>query len=218
MDPMRTSLRVSRVGASSPVMQAADTGPRLLRAQIHDAVESVTVLVDEAATLDGWQVQFRPPSDEADWAEWYTFGTVGQRAAGRRLRVLSESGPDPVPDRGLAGEEDLFRGEPAAFPAEGVDLRLVDPAGHAGHTRRFRPGTAFAHLPDARVLRSADATAFAVLPPDAGGPTGASLPSGSYRLRLHYRRDSRDAQPDAPVLTQAGDDGDEEALLDIDIT
>jgi hypothetical protein len=153
------------------------------------------------------------------WENWYQFdAAIGWRAAGRRFRVAAGRSADSTLIPG-AGEEHLFQETaPAAFLARlcapGADLRLVATGAEPAHTRRFLPDASFTADAAARVLRSADGTGLLVFI-TGGGPAGAALPAGEYRLQLTYRRDNSSVDAENTVLSQAGDTSDETASIDV---
>jgi len=98
------------------------------------------------------------------------------------------------------------------IPADGVDLRLVDPEGTLGHTRRFLPAGDYTRV-DTRVLRKADGTGFFVVP--EGFAEGERFEEGEYRLKLIYRRDNRAADPTSQILSEAGDSSPESVTIDV---
>ena len=160
-------------------------------------------------------MRVRPAAPE--WEEWHRFAVMGLRPAGHRVRVLADAAAPPAPV-----EEDLTRDTPTAsfpavLPSGGADLRLVDPGGRVRHSRRFLPDAAYRAEPAARVVRSADGAAFALLVEDVTGPAGTALTSGSHRLRVRYRRDNRAARPDSHVLSRAGKASDEFVVVDVDV-
>jgi hypothetical protein len=176
----------------------------------------VLALDGAAAGWRGFEVRHASPA----WEDWHTFAGVGWRAAGRRIHVLSGREVDAPEILPRAGEERLFQGAVGpAFAARlqesGADLRLLVPDGRSGHTRRVLPDAAYVPVAGARVVRSADGTAFVLLLPDAVAPGGSALAPGEYRLRFTYRRDNRTADPPSLVLSQNGDSTDETATLDI---
>ena len=153
------------------------------------------------------------------WERWHAFdAATGWRAAGRRFRILAGRRADAVL-AATAGEEALFQEiDPATFRARlhapGTDLRIVDAGGQPGHVRRFLPDASYVAQPTARVLRAADGTGLLLFVPGAG-PAGTDLAAGEYRLQLTYRRDITAVDASSLVLSQAGDSGDETALLDV---
>jgi hypothetical protein len=144
--------------------------------------------------------------------DWHVFGATGPRASGRRFRILS--GAQVPAAIAPPGEERIWKGQPAAgfrpaFPAEGVDLRLLDPTGTILHERRFQPDGAYAPF-GATMVRAADGTGFVLLPAGA-----AALPSGELRLSVTFRRDNTAADPDSLVLRQEGDSSAETVVLPV---
>lgn len=151
-------------------------------------------------------------------AEWVTYHridpTLPPVADGTELRVHAGNAADwtapPVP-----GRRELFVSELDApgvrrLPADRpVELRVLDATGRPGHRRLFRPDAAFTPA-TVSVLRRPTGPGFALT--EAGGV----VRSGTYRLRLTYRRDNRVADPASDVLRRAGDATDEQVVLDLD--
>jgi hypothetical protein len=148
------------------------------------------------------------------WRLYYTFREETQREAGTRVRIFSGNQKDAL---ALAeGMVQRFVAAPGEvgnlhFPSDHVDLRLRAPDGSLGHQRRFLPSKAYATQPaqDWRILRKADGTGFLLC------KASATLPAGQYRLKLIYKRDNRNKEPDSQVLSKAGDTGSEEVTIDI---
>ena len=65
---------------------------------------------------------------------------------------------------------------------------------------------------DCRVLRRADGTALFLLLPNAGSSV---VSEPATRLRWTYCRNIVALNPQAPLYTQSGDEGDETAVLDL---
>lgn len=133
---------------------------------------------------------------------WHVFGATGLRSSGRRFRVIS--GAEPAGAVSPPGEERIWKGQALAgfrpaFPAEGVDLRLLDPTGTVLHEHRFQPDDAYAPF-GAAVVRAADSTSFVLLPVGT-----AALPNGDLRLSFTFLRDNTTADSDSLVLRQQGD-------------
>lgn len=143
---------------------------------------------------------------------WHVFGATGPRVSGRRFRAVS--GAEPSGAVVPPGEERVWKGAAMAgfrpaFPAEGVDLRLLDPTGAVLHERRFQPDGAYAPF-GAAMVRAADGTGFVLLP---AGP--AALPDGELRLSFTFRRDNTAADPNSLVLRQDGDADPEIVVLPV---
>lgn len=134
------------------------------------------------------------------WLPYHEFAEPTPFPAGTQVRVHT----GPASDQTGAGIETRQRetavGTLPRLPPEGATLRLVGPNG-VEHQRRFRPAAAYRTVPDARLLRNADGTAFWLLVDD--------MAPGEYRLSFGYRRDR------PTPLTQAGDGAPERAVVDI---
>jgi hypothetical protein len=145
------------------------------------------------------------------WSHLYRFADEPPPADGRRIVVWggapdsSLSAPRGVDYRFAAGPGERGLAPPDAVP---VDLRLVTNDGTVTHTRRFLRDDSYAPL-NADVLRKADGTGLFLA---AAG--GNALTPGTYRLQLTYRRDNTNRDPASLVLSQAGDTGDEQVVLD----
>src|SRR5690606_39257191 len=95
----------------------------------------------------------------------------------------------------------------------GIDLRLVAPDGRVIHARRFAPDAAF--LPEnVSLVRAADGTGLVVVAPVSTTPTGSHLATGVYRFQGSYRRNNTALDAHSPVLSEHGDTGDEQVLVD----
>jgi hypothetical protein len=92
------------------------------------------------------------------------------------------------------------------FPAEGVDVRLVGPRDKGGHVRRFLPENVYVPT-EGRLLRKADGTGFFIM--------ASSFEVGHYRLKMSYRRDNRDVDPECQVYSEAGNRDLEHVNIDI---
>lgn len=141
---------------------------------------------------------------------WYVFAAEPRQVAGRRLHVCSSA--EPAGYVSPAGEKARWRGIASSgfqpsFPAEGIDARLIDQTGAVLHQRRFRPPSAYAALP-ARIVRAADGTGLAVLPPGSG-----MLPAGELVLDWEFRRDNTAVETTALTLRQEGEAADETVSL-----
>jgi hypothetical protein len=97
--------------------------------------------------------------------------------------------------------------------ATGAELRLVEPKGVVGHTRRFLPDSDYSPVA-ARLLRKADGTGLFLLVLGASS-LGSLVPAGQYRLKLSYLRDNRAANPTSQVYSEAGNTGPENVNIDI---
>jgi hypothetical protein len=62
----------------------------------------------------------------------------------------------------------LLAGAPPRLPSRDAEFRLLDPAGRAGHARRFLPDAAYGGEAATRLVRSAGQAAFAVISPTRG--------------------------------------------------
>jgi hypothetical protein len=154
---------------------------------------------------------------EPDWMTYHEFGADEPLAAGRRVRLFAGTEADltlPAVTGEVRRFQDFAGTDPFArrLPAEGVDLRLVTSDGGIKHAARFLPDTAYLTAPDVRVLRAADSTGLVLVHQD-----GSALPAADYRLRLTYRRDNRAADPNAPLLREAGDTTPETAAVTIPV-
>lgn len=133
------------------------------------------------------------------WEGWHRFGEEPHRVSGRHVRVTASVAPA---DTSTPGEDARWKNLPAAgfqrgLPLEGIDLRIVDPAGHALHGRRFHRPSAFTPT-QMRLVRAADDTALIVL------PVAGALPAGELRMDWSYRRDNGSIDPSAQILRQSG--------------
>jgi len=152
---------------------------------------------------------------EPVWANYYAFSHEERMPAGTRLRVFAGS-ERHVPEEQLglvrrfiaAGDES---GQ-LRFPVGGVDLRVVAPGSIEGHTRCFLP--AFNSVGGIRVIRKADGTALFLLVPTTS-PPGYALAAGQYRLKLTYRRDNQEADPNSQVFSEAGNNSEGKVKIDI---
>jgi hypothetical protein len=147
------------------------------------------------------------------WSPYFTIGHEETLPAGTRMRFAPGSVP---PDTGTLLQRSITRvgdGTGSLSPTM-AELRVVTPAGASEHRRQFLPASDYLSE-DVRVLRKGDGTGFAMLVPDSASAVGSSLPLGDYRLRLSYRRDNRARDPESMVLSQAGDSGSEEVVVDV---
>jgi hypothetical protein len=144
----------------------------------------------------------------AVWVTHYRFGAEQVLPSGSRVRVLQTSTgasttPQPaVVDRHIAPEDP----QPGAFPARGVQLRVVARNGDPGHTRVFLPDAEFTGTVGARVVRKVDGTGVFIVPPLA-----AQIDVGEYRWHFVYRRQGSGLLR----LSQDGDTNDEQVTLDV---
>jgi hypothetical protein len=153
-----------------------------------------------------------------DWEPYYTFVREGLLPAGTRVRVFAGNelyAPSLPADPGVIRRfiASLKETGEIRLPARGTDLRLVDPAGKVGHTRRFLQESSYDPIKPT-ILRKADGTGFFLLMP-SNSPAGSMFEKGQYRLRLKYLRNNLDILPDCQVLKQAGDDSPEQVVIDI---
>lgn len=189
-----------------------------LLSDLHDSTHAVGLWGPLAVrgTTAAWH-RFSVAHAEPGWQPWFTFSDEPSRQSGARLTVLSGKEGDPHPPAG-AGEEQLFAGAAdstfqLAFPARGIDLRLIDRYGRTCHMSRFLPESAYGSLASTKIVRAADGTGFAVLVPDGTG--SSAIEAGQYRVRFTYRRNNTTYVPDALVLSRQGDLTDETACLDV---
>jgi hypothetical protein len=151
------------------------------------------------------------------WSTYHRFVEDDPVPAGTRIVMTPAGAPEtpPPPVSGLLRRFLAPSGSPGwlRLPRDAASLRVVTPDGVPGPPRRFLPS--FDSVPDVRVLRKADATAFVLLIPDATVSTGSRLDPGTYRFHWCYRRDNQDRDPASPVLRQAGDDSTEHVTLDV---
>ena len=148
-----------------------------------------------------------------------TLGGIGLRAGGRRVRLFAGRAADvalPPATGEVCAYQDFLTGDAAGvrLPAEGVDLRLLDPTGQVVHARRFAPDPAFVPSP-VTILRAPDGAGLILLKSDAAAPGGTKLEPGIYRLNWHYRRDNSATVPGTLALSERGDTMPESAQIDI---
>jgi hypothetical protein len=93
------------------------------------------------------------------------------------------------------------------FPVEGVDLRVTTSNEAAGHSRTFLPEACYERL-NLDVIRKGDGTGFFIV-----NRNGAVLDPGQYRLGITHRRNNRAVDPDGPILSEAGNTGDERVTM-----
>ncbi len=132
---------------------------------------------------------------EPVWMPYYRFGRKNRLPAGTRILICAGN---------EAGALDKV-GRPR-LPSEGTDLRLVSSDAKVEHARRFLPDSAFTTI-DASLLRKSDGTAFFIMAP--------SLSAGQYRLKMKYRRNNRNVDPNSQIYSEAGYKGSEEAIIDV---
>jgi hypothetical protein len=149
-------------------------------------------LVFNAETLPG--AGFTEPA----WETYHIFGAEKTLPAGTMLQVLP-SNAIAVPTVGLA----FFS----------IELRIVAPDGLVIHDRHFLPDDNYVSE-DVNVLRKADGTGFFMVKLD-NNLSGIQFPLGQYRLKLTYRRNNRGHVPASQILSQAGNQADEVATIDI---
>jgi len=138
------------------------------------------------------------------WEPYYRFTGEERMADGTRIRLRSGSPAEPVVSDPLERDRfvtDAFSTGELRLGADEIDLRVVGAEGPE-HTARFLPAAGFSGV-TARRLSKADGTAMVLLA-DSG-----ALPGGSYRLRATFHRDISGSDPDAPVLSESGETGDE---------
>lgn len=196
----------------------------------HPNEESVELLIREATDLTGYEIQYRHIPQRAGivadagvhltelqrvsaiWTPYYTFKAEKRLPAGTRVRV--HSGNETESPEAEPGVVQRFAATPnesgeIRLPEKGVDLRLIPPRQSSEHTRRFLHDGEFAGV-DARLLRQADGTGFVLFL-----SAGAELATGQYRLKMTYRRDITDIEPNSQVFKQAGRSEAEQVSIDI---
>jgi hypothetical protein len=140
---------------------------------------------------------------------FYEFEKDWEMQAGTKIRIYADStgqdfsaeGPDvTVRFGGTPGEASGTR-----FPADGVDIRVINEIGESIHRRYFISNADYSSL-GVRVLRKADGTNFVLV---LQSPTEFS--AGEYRFRLKYSK----SVSKLPVLSQAGDQSPEIVTVDI---
>jgi hypothetical protein len=191
--------------------------------------ENVTLLVREAIDLTGYRIEkrdlatvagFEPPPVSLDdpastWISVYEFGSENMIAPGTQI-VINSGNPDNPPPA-VPRITRRFRASAGALgdvqlAANAVDLRLVDAQGKVVHARRFLNAMTGYGPIAFHLLRKADGTAFFFLP---AGPAGAGFLSGTYQIRLDFRRDNTLIHPDSLVLSAAGQTMPEAVILDV---
>jgi hypothetical protein len=138
----------------------------------------------------------------------------GINPPGTRVQVLAGNKADALAEEpGVVRRFIASLDEPGLLrlPKDGAGLRVRTPGSPNVHTRHFMPDNEYDSPIDAKVLRKADGTAFFVLPSLAD----SSLLKGQYRLRITYRRDNRDSDPNSKILSQGGNSEEENVTLDI---
>jgi hypothetical protein len=151
-----------------------------------------------------------------EWTPYYAFEHGPRLPAGTRVLVYAGNEADaPAQEPGVVrrfiasgANHGLLR-----LSAVGADLRIRASDGAGGHARRFWPDADYAPVA-AQVLRKADGTGFFVFVPSAT-PAGSALAVGEYRLRMTYRRDNRAIDPGSQLLSEAGNESDERATINI---
>lgn len=187
--------------------------------------EYVDLLTLEDVTLAGWRLELRDafasqtglvetPFDDpaSQWLLLYAFSSTEILKAGLQIRLYSGGLVRPPADHTHRTMNIVAPGNPgvARLAAVGVDLRLVDPTGRTACAVRVLSAAAFAQVPTSslRLLRKGDATALIVLP-----NAGAAIAAGTYGLQMTYRRDLTASDPNAIVLSLAGDTSNEQAFV-----
>ena len=179
------------------------------------SLESVALLVRSPVNLAGLGIDWRPLPDsttpDPDWRRYFTFANDDAVGDGREILVFS--GAEETAVSHVVGTVQRFVATSAmtaaaVFPSAGVELRLVAPDGTVKHQRQFQ-GT-FAPF-DAAVIRKPDGTAFFLFP--AGG---GALPSGAKTLRLSFVF-ARNAGTGFPLLSQAGSQDPESAIIEVSL-
>ena len=150
------------------------------------------------------------------WNNYYVFGAESMEAAGSRLRVFSgnaSAAPAPTDNVSYRFVATLQDACSLHFNADMVYLRLVDQRAilcmRAGS---FAPSV-YGAL-NARVLRGADGTGFALIVP-SGNPAGTQLQLGQYRIGPTYLLDNTAAVPTSQVLSENGSTQPELVELDV---
>jgi hypothetical protein len=172
--------------------------------------ETVSLLLLEDLNLTGARIERRPLSPAGTvggWVTHYTFGTEGTVRSGTRVIVYSGNATS-APVVLVKTVMQRFRSSTSAFPAAGVELRVVGTDGKVWHERQFLPASSYAAA-STRVLRKQDGTGFAVF-----GASANVLAAGAYRLNWSF---NRGASLDAanPPMSEAGNTSAETASLDL---
>jgi YVTN family beta-propeller protein len=142
------------------------------------------------------------------WEPWYSFDQERLRDAGTRVEIRREPAPTNLPalEPGMLRK---FNPRAARLPKHGVALRVVDAERNVVQARHFLPPDVFSAI-GVRLMRSADSTAFVLLP-----ATGGSLTPGTYRLSFKYERTKAGVTPD---LSRGGSNAAETATIDVSVT
>jgi hypothetical protein len=183
------------------------------------SIDSVILLLRETLNLTGYRIESRlvmwPVNrvrgivlntqtvqgggfSEPAWETYHTFGAEKTLPAGTMLQVLPGNAA-PAPAIGLA----FFS----------IELRIVAPDGLVIHARHFLPEDNYVSE-DVNVLRKADGTGFFMVKLD-GNLNSIPFSLSQYRLKLTYRRNNRARVPASQILSQAGNQADEVATIDI---
>ncbi len=186
--------------------------------------EYVDLLALDDTDLAGWRLQLRdavgaatglidaPFDDPAStWSDLYLFPSQALVAAGLRLRLYSGGIVQPPANHTWRTMNVAQAGDPGIcrLPEVGADLRLLDGSGRTACAVRILPNSSFTLVqPTPKLLRKADATGLVIFP-----NAGQAMSPGAYRLRMAYRRDLSQADPDSIILSQAGDSSDEAAFM-----
>jgi hypothetical protein len=183
--------------------------------------ENVTLLVREAANLTGYRIEKRDvpanPTNSSTatiWTPVYEFGTEGLFGPGTQV-VVNSGNPDDA-TLALPRVVQRFRESSGVvgqlqFPANAIDLRVVDPAGEVVHARRFLGGTTSFSPVQFQLLRKADRAAFFILP----AVSGTSFSPGTYQLAMSFRRDNTTIDAQSIILSAAGRHTPEVVVLDV---
>jgi hypothetical protein len=217
-EPIRWERTELLVGAASPAPGPSPSAPGALKivAQTFSSgdpnLETVTVLVREQTNPSGFSLEWRPIPDPVndpnpDWTTYFIFGTEASLADGTQVQVLSGAPADVDHDVGVTLRFVAADASQAAveFPAAGVELRLLSPAGVVVHQRAFVPDGTFAPIATS-LVRKKDGTAFFLLL-----PVGAAAPA-AFRLSFTYVRAPTDT---LPGLRQGGSELPERIALDV---
>jgi len=154
---------------------------------------------------------------EPAWSTYHVFSGEERLPAGTRLRLYAGNAlaaPPAEPNTERRFVASLDEGGRARLRGPGAELRVVDPAGSVGHSRRFLPDDAYDDLANVKVLRKADGTGLFLFLP-AATPIGSRLPPGQYRLAFTYRRDNTAVDADSIVYQEVGNSEPETAVLDL---
>jgi hypothetical protein len=217
-EPIRWERTELFVGAASPAPGPSPSAPGVLKivGQTFSSgdpnLETVTVLVREQTNPSGFSLEWRPIPDPVndpnpDWTTYFTFGTETALADGTQVHVLSGAPAAVDHDVGVALRFVAADASQAAvhFPAAGVELRLLSPAGIVVHQRAFVPDGTFAPIATS-LVRKKDGTAFFLLL-----PVGATAPA-AFRLSFTYVRAPTTT---LPGLRQGGSELPERIALDV---